>query len=76
LSVVNNRMNEVMKTLTIITTLFMPLTFLTGFFGMNFFQAVIPLEVWTGRIAFLTMTSAIVLIPMGMFLWMRRRAWM
>ena len=38
LSVINNRMNEVMKTLTIITTLFMPLTFVTGFFGMNFFE--------------------------------------
>lgn len=31
LSVMNNRMNDVMKTLTIITTLFMPLTFITGF---------------------------------------------
>ena len=37
LSVVNNRLNDIMKTLTIITTLFMPLSFLTGFFGMNFF---------------------------------------
>jgi magnesium transporter len=36
LSVVSNRMNEVMKTLTVITTLFMPLAFLTGFFRMNF----------------------------------------
>lgn len=49
LSVVNNRMNEVMKTLTVITTLFMPLSFLTGFFGMNFFQAAIPLKIWTDR---------------------------
>ena len=38
LSVINNRMNEIMKTLTIITVLFMPLTFVTGFFGMNFFE--------------------------------------
>ncbi len=37
LSAINNRMNEIMKTLTIITTLFMPLSFLVGFFGMNFF---------------------------------------
>lgn len=45
LSLVNNRMTEVMKTLIIITTLFMPMTFVVGFFGMNFFQAVAPLEV-------------------------------
>ena len=49
LSVVNNRMNEVMKTLTVITTLFMPISFLVGFFGMNFFQVTIPLAAWTGR---------------------------
>lgn len=76
LSVVNNRMNEVMKTLTIITTLFMPLTFLTGFFGMNFFQVVNPLPAWTGKMAFVIMLSATGLIPLGMFLWMRRRSWM
>ena len=40
LSVINNRMNEIMKTLTIITTMFMPISFVAGFFGMNFFQPV------------------------------------
>jgi len=34
---VNNHMNEIMKTLTTITTLFMPLSFIVAFFGMNFF---------------------------------------
>lgn len=76
LSVVNNRMNEVMKTLTVITTLFMPLSFLTGFFGMNFFQAVIPLETWTGKSVFGLALTSIIAIPFGMYLWMRRRAWM
>ena len=52
LSVINNRMNEVMKTLTLITTLFMPLGALTGFFGMNFFAPSLPFTGWTGRIAF------------------------
>ena len=37
LSVINNRMNEMMKTFTLITTLFMPISFVAGFFGMNFF---------------------------------------
>jgi magnesium transporter len=36
LSAVSNRMNEVMKTLTIIATVFMPLTFIVGVYGMNF----------------------------------------
>jgi len=76
LSVVNNRMNEVMKTLTVITTLFMPLSFLTGFFGMNFFQAVIPLEVWTGKLVFGLVLAGMLGIPVVMYLWMRRRNWM
>lgn len=76
LSVVNNRMNEVMKTLTIITTLFMPLSFLTGFFGMNFFEPYYPLPAWTQLPAFMLTLAIMLLTPILMFLWMRRRAWM
>jgi magnesium transporter len=76
LSVVNNRLNDVMKTLTIITTLFMPISFITSFFGMNFFQPVIPLGVWTRWPAFLITLLIMVATPIGMYLWMRRRRWM
>jgi magnesium transporter len=76
LSVVNNRMNEVMKVLTVITTLFMPLSFLAGFFGMNFFQPTVPLEVWTSRTAFWLMLVTMVLAPVGMAIFMRRRGWL
>lgn len=77
LSVINNRMNEIMKTLTIITTLFMPIAFVTGFFGMNFFQPVSPeLAPWTANFAFLLTMFVILITPTVMFLWMRRRNWM
>jgi magnesium transporter len=73
LSVINNRMNEVMKTLTLITTLFMPVSFLAGFFGMNFFAPVVPLEAWTGIPMYVATLAVMVLTPLGMYLWMRRR---
>ena len=76
LSVVNNRMNDVMKTLTIFTALFMPLSFIVGFFGMNFFQAVRPLNVWTDQPAFLLTMIVMLLLPIGMAIWIRKRGWM
>jgi magnesium transporter len=33
----SNRTNDIMKTLTLVTVMFMPMSFLVGFFGMNFF---------------------------------------
>jgi len=76
LSVVNNRLNDIMKTLTIITTLFMPLSFLTGFFGMNFFAASNQLDYWTNPTAFIFTMAIMIGLPISMYLWMRRRAWM
>jgi magnesium transporter len=76
LSVVNNRLNDIMKVLTIITTLFMPLSFLTGFFGMNFFQPVVNLESWTGMTAFIIILAVMALVPISMFLWIKRQHWM
>lgn len=76
LSVINNRMNDIMKTLTVITTLFMPVSFIVGFFGMNFFVAVPPYSAWTEQPVFIFMLLLVVAIPLGMFLWIRRRGWM
>lgn len=76
LSVINNRMNDIMKTLTTITTLFMPISFIASFFGMNYFQPVADLTRWTDRPSFYLMLSIVILMPLGMSLWMRRRHWM
>ena len=76
LSVVNNRLNDVVKILTIITSLFMPLSFLTGFFGMNFFQPLNLFPGWTGRLAFVITLILILGLPVGMFIWMKRRKWL
>ncbi len=75
LSAVNNRMNDVMKTLAIFTALFMPITFLTGFFGMNFFQPVLQLNAWTSTLAFILVLLVVVGAPIGMFFWMKWRRW-
>jgi magnesium transporter len=75
LSVINNRMNDIMKTLTIITTLFMPLSFLTGFFGMNFFGPSARLEAWTGLPALVITLAILIATPLGMYLWMQRQGW-
>jgi magnesium transporter len=77
LSVVANRTNEVMKVLTVVTTLFMPLTFVTGFFGMNFFGAV--LEVPEARLGWIVLGLSLLgmlATPLGMLAYMRRRRWL
>ena len=76
LSVVNNRLNDIMKTLTIITTLFMPLSFLTGFFGMNYFAPKGGFQSLTGSVSFIIMLSIMICLPIGMYIWMRNRDWM
>lgn len=76
LSVINNRMNEVMKTLTVITTLFMPLSFVASFYGMNFFVPEPPITSWVSRPVFWLTLILMILMPLMMFQWMRRRGWM
>lgn len=76
LSVVNNRMNDIMKTLTVITTLFMPISFVVGFFGMNFFQPEVPLAAWTGYPAFWLTLAIMIGLPALMLIYIRRRGWL
>lgn len=76
LSATNNRMNEVMKTLTVITTLFMPISFVASFFGMNFFAPTAPFPGWTSRGAFAITLLLTMLIPLSIYGWARRRGWL
>ncbi len=75
LSATNNRMNEIMKTLTLITTLFMPISFIASFFGMNFFSPSLPLTNWTGRAAFLVTLVLTAAIPLSFYAWFNRQGW-
>jgi magnesium transporter len=76
LSVINNRMNDTVKTLTVITTMFMPISFVAGFFGMNFFEPVLSTSVWTGGSALVLTLLLMVAAPSLMYLYIRKRGWM
>lgn len=71
LSSVSNRMNEVMKVLTVIATTFMPLTFLAGVYGMNF-RHMPELEwPWAYPVLWIVMIG----LAAGMLAYFRRRQW-
>ncbi len=76
LSVINNRMNEIMKTLTQIAVVFLPISFLVGFFGMNYFAPPPLFGEWTSMPSFLVTMLILILTPVGFYLWFRRRAWL
>jgi len=65
-----------MEVLTVIATLFMPLSVLAGFFPMNRFQPGVPLKAWMSRTAFWLMLVTMILAPLGAPITVRRRAWL
>lgn len=72
LSTVSNRLNEVMKVLTVAATILMMLSFITGFFGMNF----IHLPWLHAPNAFRNIIIFMVIVTLGMTWWFRRKNWM
>jgi magnesium transporter len=71
LSTTSNRMNEVMKVLTLIATIMMPLTFIAGVYGMNFEH--MPELKWRyGYAAAWGLMIAVTLVMLGYF---RRKRW-
>jgi magnesium transporter len=71
LSSISNRTNEVMKVLTIIATIFMPLTFLAGVYGMNF--KYMPELEWPW--GYFGILAVMLMIALGMILFFRRKKW-
>jgi magnesium transporter len=75
LSMVSNRLNVVMKQLAIIATVFLPLGFLTGFFGQNFAWLTGHLQANLGYFLFLGLGSEVVAIVLLLLLF-KRRGWL
>jgi magnesium transporter len=71
LSRVGARTNEIMKALTLIATMFMPLTFFAGLYGMNF-------DALPGKghpAGFWAFVSIMLMVALGMLVWFRKRHW-
>lgn len=72
LSILSNKMNQIMKLLTIISTIFIPLTFIVGLYGMNF--EFMPELHW--RYGYLFVWIVMTGITLLMIRWFKKKAWM
>ncbi len=72
LSSVSNRVNEVMKVLTVFATIFIPLTFLVGIYGMNFDY--MPELRW--KWSYPILWGLFFLIPAALLLWFKKKKWL
>ena len=73
LTTVSNRLNHVMKQLTIIATIFLPITFMTGVFGMNFGH--LPQVEHDSGLNFWIVLLVMALVTAGQFLYFKRKGW-
>ena len=71
MSQISNQMNKVMQTLTIIATIFIPLTFVAGIYGMNFQN--MPELNW--KWGYPVILIAMLILGIGMYIYMRRKRW-
>jgi len=72
LSEISMKMNNVMQLLTVISTIFIPLTFLTGLYGMNF--AHIPELEW--RYSYFVLWGVMIVIATGLIIYFKRQDWL
>jgi magnesium transporter len=71
LSVVSNRLNEIMKVLTIFSAIMLPLTFIAGIYGMNFDN----MPELHSRYGYYTVWALMIAVAIAMLLFFKRRGW-
>ena len=71
LSAINNRMNEVMKTLSVVASILLPLTFIASIYGMNFQH--MPELTW--RYGYVLALGAMLAVALGLAMFFRLRRW-
>ncbi|PFP25761.1 magnesium and cobalt transport protein CorA [Bacillus sp. AFS073361] len=71
ISLNSHQTNHVMKVLTVITTIFMPLTFIAGLYGMNFRY----MPGLSSKFGFISTLILMILVAMGMSLWFKKKGW-
>jgi magnesium transporter len=70
-SSISNKMNEVMKVLTIFASIFIPLTFITGIYGMNF--KFMPELEW--KWSYPLIWTVFIAIPVGLLAFFKKKKW-
>ena len=72
MTTISNKMNEVMKVLTIMASIFIPLTFIAGIYGMNF--EYMPELRW--KYSYYVLWGIMILIFLGMLYYFKRKKWL
>ena len=72
MTTISNKMNEVMKVLTIMASIFIPLTFMAGIYGMNF--EYMPELKW--KYSYFVLWGLMIMVFLGMILYFKRKKWL